>query len=167
MESKKRRSQRTGEKSGDTRELHAYEDPGKILRCTDGDTSRDARRVVAEEHGTRIWTRWTNQWRNLGLRISRPCLVEHTTYAGGDFPYAGTVDMHAPIEGWKAILDLKSSKQPYESHKLQLGAYARAMREHGIETNRGFVVYVRATGVELVELSAIGSAGSGARSSWS
>lgn len=95
----------------------------------------------------------TKQWEELSLRIAQPCLVEHTTYAGGAFPFAGTVDMHAKVEGWDAILDLKSSKQPYESHKLQLGAYARAMREHGVNTNRGFVAYVRTSGIELVELS--------------
>lgn len=92
------------------------------------------------------------QWDEIGLNITRPCLVEHTTHSNGRWPYAGTVDGHMNIEGRKTILDLKSARVPQRHHRLQLGAYAHALAEHGIETEWGMVAYVRPTNTHLVEM---------------
>lgn len=91
-------------------------------------------------------------WDELGLNIT-DATVERTVVIkehGADS--AGTLDMRATVEGFKSILDLKSSKKIYETHFLQLGAYALGSKAEGYDAERGYVVALRDGNFEVGEL---------------
>ena len=55
------------------------------------------------------------------------------------------------------VVDLKTSPRVYPEHLLQVGAYALALREEGLEVEGGFVVALR-DGVEVAEVPLEGAA---------
>jgi len=70
--------------------------------------------------------------------------------------YAGRVDLVARLGG-RVVVDLKTSPRVYPEHLLQVGAYALALREEGLEVEGGFVVALR-DGVEVAEVPLEGAA---------
>ena len=71
--------------------------------------------------------------------------------------YAGRVDLVAGVGGRVVVVDLKTSPRVYPEHLLQVGAYALALREEGLEVEGGFVVALR-DGVEVAEVPLEGAA---------
>ena len=61
-------------------------------------------------------------WDTLELNVGFPRRVEKLLYSK-EYTYAGTPDLVAPIDGVYTLVDLKTSKEIYESHKMQLGGY--------------------------------------------
>jgi len=47
--------------------------------------------------------------------------------------YAGTLDIFCDINGEKYIIDIKTSKEIYRSHKMQLSAYKHALKDENIK----------------------------------
>lgn len=91
-------------------------------------------------------------WNKLALRIKN-ALVEHTifiTIPGAEA--AGSLDMRGEIEGFNAILDLKSSKRIYPSQRIQVGGYAVGSEEQGFYAERGFIVALRGDQIEIDEM---------------
>jgi len=92
-------------------------------------------------------------WRNLDLRI-KEVTVEKTIvikrYVGAEA--AGTLDARGMIEGFRAILDLKSSKKIYDSQWIQVGAYYLGSLEDGFDADRGFIVALRGDQCEVGEI---------------
>jgi len=68
-------------------------------------------------------------WEDLNFKIGYPRRVEDFV-ADMEYRYAGKPDLVAPIDGVLTLVDLKSSKNIYESHKLQLGGYYHALRRN-------------------------------------
>ena len=58
----------------------------------------------------------------LDFDIGHPRRIEKLLYSKKHI-YAGTPDLVAPINGVYTLADLKTSKEIYESHRLQLGGY--------------------------------------------
>lgn len=58
----------------------------------------------------------------LELKIGYPRRIEKLLYSK-EHIYAGTPDLVAPINDVYTLADLKTSKEIYESHKLQMGGY--------------------------------------------
>jgi hypothetical protein len=75
-------------------------------------------------------------WDNLKFDIGYPRKIEDFIVCH-EYRYAGTPDMVAPINGVMTLVDLKTSKNVYESHKLQLGGYYHAL---GRYPEQGMVV---------------------------
>jgi hypothetical protein len=92
------------------------------------------------------------QWDKLDLKITRPNLIEHTITIS-EAKSAGTLDYFGPIDNMKTLMDFKSSKKAYESHKIQMGAYYLGLLAEGKEPEWGIIAYVRKTSAELVELT--------------
>lgn len=61
-------------------------------------------------------------WDTLNLDIGYPRKIEKLLYSK-EHVFAGTPDLVCPINGVFTLVDLKSSKEIYESHRLQLGGY--------------------------------------------
>ena len=61
-------------------------------------------------------------WDRLELDIGYPRRVEKFSISK-EFKYAGTPDLAAPINKIYTLADIKTSKEIYESHRLQLGGY--------------------------------------------
>lgn len=49
--------------------------------------------------------------------------------------YGGTIDYYGEFNGKKMVIDFKTSKRPYSSHFLQLGAYTKMCEENGYEVD--------------------------------
>ncbi|MCK9568430.1 hypothetical protein M0R72_05780 [Candidatus Pacearchaeota archaeon] len=88
-------------------------------------------------------------WEGLGLEVGWPRHVEHTVYRREYPRCAGSLDLHAqlhsPVEWSEGLTlgDIKSSKSPQESHKVQLGAYYVMLPpELRDATERGIVFYL-------------------------
>jgi len=77
-----------------------------------------------------------SMWDDLKFDIGYPRRVEEFVVCH-EHRYAGTPDMVAPINGVMTLVDLKTSKNVYESHKLQLGGYYHAL---GGYPDRGMVI---------------------------
>ena len=58
----------------------------------------------------------------LELKVGYPRRIEKLLYSK-EHTYAGTPDLVAPINDVYTLADLKTSKEIYESHKLQMGGY--------------------------------------------
>jgi hypothetical protein len=88
-------------------------------------------------------------WESLGLDVGWPRRVEHTLYRREHPRCAGSLDLlaqlHAP-EKWSeglSLTDIKSSKNPQEGHKVQLGAYYIMLPDELREkTERGLIFYL-------------------------
>jgi hypothetical protein len=65
----------------------------------------------------------------LDLDIGYPRVIE-TLVVNHDYKYAGRFDMLAMVDDIWTLCDLKTSKEAYDSHKLQLGGYYGALPEH-------------------------------------
>lgn len=61
-------------------------------------------------------------WDELGLEIGYPRKVE-TFAVNMEHKFAGKPDLEAPIDGMYTLVDLKTSREVYESHRLQMGGY--------------------------------------------
>lgn len=61
-------------------------------------------------------------WDTLGLKIGHPRKIEKLMYSK-EHIFAGTPDLVAPINDVYTLADLKTSKEIYESHFIQLGGY--------------------------------------------
>jgi len=75
---------------------------------------------------------------DLKLNIGYPRRVEEFVVCH-EHKYAGTPDLVAPIDGVHTLVDLKTSKNIYESHKLQLGGYYEAL---GRNPDQGMLVSI-------------------------
>lgn len=64
----------------------------------------------------------------LDLDIGSPRIIE-SLVVNHKYKYAGRMDMLAPVDGIWTLCDLKTSKEAYESHKLQMGGYYDAIPE--------------------------------------
>jgi hypothetical protein len=102
---------------------------------------------IEEELDKRIY-----QWEKLGLVMGKPNMVEHTVVIH-EAKSAGTLDWFGPIDGMKTVLDWKSSKRPYKSHRMQLGAYFLGLLAEGKIAEWGMIPYVRRDRVILVEMT--------------
>lgn len=91
-------------------------------------------------------------WESLGIAMEPPILTEYTVWYDGEMPFAGTIDRRAKIGGRLAILDLKSSKKPQETHRIQMGAYYLALLQRGMPTERAFIPYIRPDDADLIEM---------------
>ena len=61
-------------------------------------------------------------WNALNLNIGHPRKIERLLYSK-EHTFAGSPDMVAPIDNVYTLVDLKTSKDIYESHRLQMGGY--------------------------------------------
>jgi len=61
-------------------------------------------------------------WDALDLKVGYPRKIEKLLYSK-KYIFAGTPDLVAPINDVYTLVDLKSSKEIYASHRLQLGGY--------------------------------------------
>lgn len=61
-------------------------------------------------------------WDDLGLKIGHPRKVEKFLI-NHEYRFAGKMDLVAPIDGVYTLLDLKTSKEIRENHKIQAGGY--------------------------------------------
>jgi len=68
-----------------------------------------------------------------------PVYIEHTLVSHRH-RFAGTFDMLARIFDKDVLIDLKTSKELWEEHKLQLAAYAILCKENGINVDMGMLV---------------------------
>lgn len=68
-----------------------------------------------------------------------PLYVEHTLVSR-EYRFAGTFDLLARINGSNVLIDLKTSKELWETYRLQLGAYYVLCRENGINVDLGMLV---------------------------
>jgi hypothetical protein len=96
--------------------------------------------------------RRVRSWNALDLQIKN-ALVEHTVFI--DEPAAeaaGSLDLRGDVEGFKAILDLKSSGKIYESQRIQVGGYALGSDNDGFVAERGFIVALRGDNCEVDEI---------------
>jgi len=77
-----------------------------------------------------------SMWDGLGLDVGYPRRVE-SFVVNHEYRFAGKPDLFAPIDGVLTLVDLKTSKAIYESHKLQLGGYHYAL---GKAAERGMLI---------------------------
>lgn len=61
-------------------------------------------------------------WDNLGLEVGYPRKIETLLYSK-KYVFAGSPDLVAPISNVYTLVDLKTSKDIHESHRLQMGGY--------------------------------------------
>lgn len=54
--------------------------------------------------------------------------------------YAGRADLFALIDGERCLIDLKTSKNIYDQHKVQLMMYRYGLEEGGVEVDKIFVL---------------------------
>jgi hypothetical protein len=59
-----------------------------------------------------------------------PELIEHPMVSE-EHRYGGTVDCYGLLDGVPTILDIKTAKQVYDEHLVQVAAYAQLVRETG------------------------------------
>jgi hypothetical protein len=111
------------------------------------------------------WTRTTiaeikareHYWNELGIKPTKPIMVEHTIHIDDPCRVAGTADHWGgmTIGGQDAglcVTDLKSSKKPQRTHELQIGAYVLGLEREGKKVDTGLIPYVREDSSELVIL---------------
>jgi len=68
-----------------------------------------------------------------------PLYVEHALVSRRH-KFAGTFDLLAEIHGKNVLIDLKTSKELWDSYKLQLGAYYLMCKEHGLKVDMGMLI---------------------------
>ncbi len=68
-----------------------------------------------------------------------PLYVEHTLVSR-EHRFAGTFDLLAKIKDFNVLIDLKTSKELWDTYKLQLGAYYILCKENGINVDLGMLV---------------------------
>jgi len=79
-------------------------------------------------------------WHDLTANIDlTPLYVEHTLISR-KHRFAGTLDLLARIYGKNVLIDLKTSKELWETYKLQLGAYYLLCEENNINVDMGMLV---------------------------
>jgi hypothetical protein len=61
-------------------------------------------------------------WDELNLDIGYPRKIERLMF-DNEYTYSGTPDLVAPIGGMYTLADLKTSKEIYETHCIQMGGY--------------------------------------------
>jgi hypothetical protein len=61
-------------------------------------------------------------WDELGLEVGYPRRIEQFAICR-QYKFAGKPDLEAPINGIYTLVDLKTSSDIYETHKLQMGGY--------------------------------------------
>lgn len=79
----------------------------------------------------------------------QPFMVENEkTVVSKKYGYAGTLDALAKINDELVIIDYKSNKKGavYDEAHIQIAAYQQALKEMGIEVNRGFVIGISEDG---------------------
>lgn len=64
------------------------------------------------------------------------------TLAHSEHGYAGTIDLIGEVNGVQAVADLKTSKQIYDSHLMQLGAYKLMAEFNDYQIDYGLVIKV-------------------------
>ena len=62
-------------------------------------------------------------WEELGLKIGHPRKVEKFA-VNNEFKFAGKPDLVAPINDVYTLVDLKTSREVRENHKIQMGGYS-------------------------------------------
>jgi len=70
-------------------------------------------------------------WDNFGFDIGHPRTIE-TIRVDPIEKYVGTPDIIAPFDGIRTLADIKTSKDIYDTHKLQVGGYYNMMRNNGV-----------------------------------
>lgn len=73
------------------------------------------------------------------LNLGHPRIRE-TFVANEAEGYGGKFDLVAPSGGKRTLFDLKTSKQVYDTHLLQMGGYSAALKSNGIVVDQGAVV---------------------------
>lgn len=61
-------------------------------------------------------------WDELGLEIGHPRRIEKFAM-NREFKFAGKPDLVAPVNGIYTLVDLKTSREVRETHRLQMGGY--------------------------------------------
>ena len=69
-----------------------------------------------------------------------------------EFNYAGRVDLLVEIDGERVLIDLKTSKNIYDSHRLQLMLYRYGLEEGGVDIDKCAVLLLKDTGYKFVEV---------------
>jgi len=67
------------------------------------------------------------------------------------FGYAGTCDEGGLVNGKLSILDLKTGKNTYPEHRLQLEAYKEALIEEGFKVKKTYILHVPGDGTFTLE----------------
>ena len=80
---------------------------------------------------------WEEYVRENGVQI-RPLYVE-TPFVTRKYGYGGTPDM---VTADGILYELKTSKQPYREHQIQVGAYTLLLRQNGVRIKEGVIVYL-------------------------
>jgi len=93
-------------------------------------------------------------WERLGLDIKEAYVEKTVVIREPGSEAAGTADMIGTIEGFRSILDLKSSSRIYDSQRIQIAAYALGAEAEGEKIERGFIVALRGDNCEIDEIEA-------------
>lgn len=81
-----------------------------------------------------MWERFLHE-ENIEIK---PLYVE-TPFVTRKYGYGGTPDM-VTTDG--ILYELKTSKQPYREHQIQVGAYTLLLRQNGVRIKEGVIVYL-------------------------
>ncbi|MFA5408479.1 MAG: PD-(D/E)XK nuclease family protein [Bacilli bacterium] len=73
------------------------------------------------------------------LKLGHP-RVRETFIVNEAEGYGGKFDLVAPSDGTRTLFDLKTSKQVYDTHLLQMGGYSAALKSNGIAVEQAIIV---------------------------
>lgn len=66
--------------------------------------------------------------------------VRETFIAHEEEVYGGKFDLVAPAGGKRTLFDIKTSRQVYDTHLLQMGGYSAALKSNGIVVDQGGII---------------------------
>jgi hypothetical protein len=66
--------------------------------------------------------------------------VRETFVAHEDERYGGKFDLVAPSGGVNTLFDIKTSRQVYDTHLIQMGGYSAALRSNRIRIHQGAII---------------------------
>ncbi len=58
------------------------------------------------------------------------------------WPYGGTLDIYAEIDGLLVLLDLKTGKGVYAEHYIQVASYKKLLEEYGKKVEKVFILNI-------------------------
>lgn len=73
------------------------------------------------------------------LDLGHP-IIRETFVANVEEGYGGKFDLVAPSGGKRTLFDIKTSKQVYDTHLLQMGGYSAALKSNGIVVEQGAII---------------------------
>lgn len=94
--------------------------------------------VEAYKHGQDIQTipeayrGYQQAFKSFLAQFNASVVTNETTVINHKEKYAGTLDLILDVDGKKLIVDIKTGKQLYPEHKIQLAAYREALNDQSI-----------------------------------